>query len=133
MASQSNQPTHSEQIPTDEDALSADVFAPLPTQLQDEHQSYDEASDEFSEDDNELYGLLQTPLISFTPDPTSNTLFISSQDNQEASTIHSPLASPSFQLAFSLPQLHIQSTTSSQHSDTNNMKHTDLIQTTIPL
>ena len=133
MASQSNQPTHSEQIPTDEDALSADVNIPLPTQLQDEYQSYNESSDEFSEDDNELYGFLQTPLISSTPHPTSSTLFISSQDNQEASIIHSPLASPSSQLAFSLPQLHIQSTTSSQHSDTNIKKHTDLIQTTIPL
>ena len=59
MASQFNQPTHSEHIPTDEDALCADVFTPLPTQLQDDYQSYDEDSYEFSEDDNELHGFLK--------------------------------------------------------------------------
>ena len=74
MATQSNQPAHSEKIREDEDAISANVFSPLPAQLQYENQSYDEASDEFSEDDNELYGFLQTPIISSTPNPTSSTL-----------------------------------------------------------
>ena len=115
MASQSNQPAHSEKIREDENAISANVFSPLPAQLQDENQSYDEASDEFGEDDNELYGFLQTPIISYTPQPPSSTRFISSKGNQEAYTLHSPLVNQTTQLAFSLPQLNIQSTPSLQH------------------
>ena len=102
---QSNQLVHLVNIQEVGDAISAIIFTPFSTQL-DDHQSYDE----LSEDDNELYGFLQTPFISSTPGPTSNTLSYSSQANdEEASTLHSPLASPTIQLAFSLPQLHIQS------------------------
>ena len=72
MATQSNHPAHSEKFREDEDAISANIFSSLPAQLQYENQSYDEASDEFSEDDNELYGFLQTALISSTPDTTSS-------------------------------------------------------------
>ena len=59
MASQSNQPTHSERILTDEAAHSANSFSTLPIQLQDEYQSYNESSDEFSEDDNEPSALFK--------------------------------------------------------------------------
>ena len=81
MATQSNQPAHTEKIREDEDAISANFLSTLPAQLQDENKYYDEASDEFSEDDNELYGFLQTPIISSTPDPPSSTDFISSKGN----------------------------------------------------
>ena len=134
MATQSKQPAHTEKIREDEDAISANVFSPPPAQLQDENQSYYEASDEFSEDDNELYGFLQTQIISSRPDPTSSRLHFF-LGNQEASTLHSPLASPTTQLAFSLQQLKIQLTISLQHSDTNIEEYTDLslISTTLSI